>query len=259
MEHYARTADSGRTVDSTDHRSACLITLDGNADSDSESIHIQIERTAILSVKREKSLLQQKYPTIDLTVLYEEVILCLSHYSEVFDPPVSMQTDEGVVNGQSQTGPWHQVHRRFCQSHIHDLHTGRTACLFVKAVQVSTNRIYRSVKDKWGPYSDRLYWTSPMGDTDSVPEISGTLMDLSFCWIEAIPSCLPRKKQENFIMKLRSDWCFSIERGNMLQTIPYSRPFSVSLTFTPGLVLKVMGIKATRASQQYGNILTAGK
>lgn len=41
------------------------------------------------------------------------------------------------------------------------------------------------------PYLDKLYWTFPMGDTCSVPEISGTLIVLSSCLIAAMPSCLP--------------------------------------------------------------------
>lgn len=36
-----------------------------------------------------------------------------SHYSEVFDPPVSSQIDEGATNRQSDTTPWHQAHHRF--------------------------------------------------------------------------------------------------------------------------------------------------
>lgn len=36
-------------------------------------------------------------------------------------------------------------------------------------------------------------------------------------------------------------------------------PFSVSLTFTPGFVLKVVGMRATRTSQQHRNISAAGK
>lgn len=36
-------------------------------------------------------------------------------------------------------------------------------------------------------------------------------------------------------------------------------PFSVSLTFTPGLVLKVVGMRATRLNQQHRNISAAGK
>lgn len=60
VEFDARTADSGRTVDTTDGRSACLVSLDGDSCSDGESIHIQIKRAAVLSVKREESLLQQK-------------------------------------------------------------------------------------------------------------------------------------------------------------------------------------------------------
>lgn len=36
-------------------------------------------------------------------------------------------------------------------------------------------------------------------------------------------------------------------------------PFSVSLTFTPGLVLKVVGMRATRPNQQHRNISAAGK
>lgn len=132
VEFDLRTADSGRTVDTADHRSACLITLDGNSCCDSEIIDIQIKRAMVLSVKREESLLQQKYHKMDLTALDEEEIFSDSHYSEVLDPPVSVHTEEGVTNGQFDTGPWHQIQRRLWQSHVHYLHTGRDniiACL----------------------------------------------------------------------------------------------------------------------------------
>lgn len=65
VEFDARSADSGHAVDTTDRRSACLITLDGNTCGDGESIHIQIKRAAVLSGKREESLLQQKYHKMD--------------------------------------------------------------------------------------------------------------------------------------------------------------------------------------------------
>lgn len=48
---------------------------------------------------------------LDLTVLHKKVF-SHSHYSEVLDPPVSVQPDEGVTNGQSDTSPWDQIHYR---------------------------------------------------------------------------------------------------------------------------------------------------
>lgn len=51
--------------------------------------------------------------------------------------------------------------------------------------------------------------------------------------------------------------CFS--KSIFTQDLPYSMPFSVSLTFTPGLVLKVVGMRATRPNQQHRNISAAGK
>lgn len=54
MEFYAHAADAGRTADSTDRRSARPVTLDGDTCTDSESIHIQIKRAAVLSVERER-------------------------------------------------------------------------------------------------------------------------------------------------------------------------------------------------------------
>lgn len=112
MEFDAGTGDCGRTADAANHRSACLVALDGNTCSDTESIDIQIKRSAVLSVKREESLLQQKYHKMDITVVCKEEICSHSHYSEILDPPVSVQTEESVTNGESDTSPWHQIHRR---------------------------------------------------------------------------------------------------------------------------------------------------
>lgn len=66
-----------------------------------------------------------------LTVLCKEEIFFFFHlhYSEVLDPPVSMQTDEGITNGQPDTSSRHQIHCRRGQSHIHYLYTGRNNML----------------------------------------------------------------------------------------------------------------------------------
>lgn len=73
-------------------------------------------------------------------------------------------------------------------------------CLFVKTPGKNTLLIavseFTGVLDERVPYFDRLYLTLPMGDTLSLPDISGILMLLSLCWIEAIPSCLPSKRQK---------------------------------------------------------------
>lgn len=112
MEFDVHAADSGITLGDTDLRVARLIILDGDTCSDGESVHIQIKRAAVLSVKREGSLLQQKCHKMDLSVLYKEGSSSHSHYSEVLDPPVSTQTDEGITNGQSDTRPRNQTHCR---------------------------------------------------------------------------------------------------------------------------------------------------
>ncbi len=130
VEFYSHTADSGCTVDTTDRGSACLITLDADAFCDSESVHIQIKRAMVLSVKRRGVTATVKEESrFDWSVLYREEIFCYSHYSKVLDPPVSVQTDEGISNGQSDTSPWHQTHCRLWQSHIHYFHTGRNNIL----------------------------------------------------------------------------------------------------------------------------------
>lgn len=91
--------------------------------------------------------------------------------------------------------------------------------LFVKALLEKCLLKYPSdfteVLNKLGPYFDRLYLTLPMGDTSCVPEKSGILMVLSFCWIEAIPSCLPSERQRNVMMKLWRDQWFLTERVEM--------------------------------------------
>lgn len=60
-------------------------------------------------------------------------------------------------------------------------------------------------------YFDKLYWTFPIGDTFSVPEKSGILIDPSFCWMTAMPSCLPKKNQrkKNLMNKSWRNQCFS--------------------------------------------------
>lgn len=50
---------------------------------------------------------------------------------------------------------------------------------------------------------------------------------------------------------------FLSKRTAFTQTLPYSMPFSVNLTFTPGLMLKVAGMRAPRTSQQHRNIFRA--
>lgn len=36
--------------------------------------------------------------------------VCYLHSTEVFDPPVTLQVDEGVADGQCDSAPWHQLH-----------------------------------------------------------------------------------------------------------------------------------------------------
>lgn len=57
----------------------------------------------LLREREEKSLLQQKYHNMHEE--YKEEIFAHLHYFEVLDPPVSMQTDEGVTDRQSDTSP----------------------------------------------------------------------------------------------------------------------------------------------------------
>lgn len=47
------------------------------------------------------------------------------HSPKVLDSPVPTHTDEGVTDGQSDTGSGDQVHGRRGQSHVGDLHAGR--------------------------------------------------------------------------------------------------------------------------------------
>lgn len=61
VEFDAHATDGGRAVDSADLRTACPVSLDGDARSDGEITDAQIERAAVLSVKREASPMQQKY------------------------------------------------------------------------------------------------------------------------------------------------------------------------------------------------------
>lgn len=98
VEFDCGAAYSGCAVGVADLRSACIITLDGNAWSDGELVHIQIKEAAVLSVKREESLQQECHK-----MLYNEEVLSHLHNSEVLDPPVSMQTDYGITNGQCDT------------------------------------------------------------------------------------------------------------------------------------------------------------
>ena len=68
VEFDAGAADCGCTADAAHRRSARLVALDGNTCRDSESIDIQIKRSAVLSVKREESLLQREYHKMDFSV-----------------------------------------------------------------------------------------------------------------------------------------------------------------------------------------------
>lgn len=95
------------------------------------------------------------------------------------------------------------------------------------------------------------------------PSVSLKYLGLWWFWVSAgsKPSpavCLEQGKKCD-VKNLESLLLFSWKRKHTAHSLPYSRPFSVSLTFTPGLVLKVTGIKATRASQQHRNILTGGR
>ena len=45
-------ANIGSTVETIDHRSACLVTLDGETCTETDIIGVQIKRAAVLSVER---------------------------------------------------------------------------------------------------------------------------------------------------------------------------------------------------------------
>ena len=106
MKFDACAANSGSTVNTADCWPACLITLDDDTCSDCKSIDIQIKRATVLSVGILYELLLQQR----VIALCKGKLFSHSHYSEVLDPPVSTQTDEGVTNTQSDSSPRHKFH-----------------------------------------------------------------------------------------------------------------------------------------------------
>ena len=140
-----------------------------------------------------------------------------------------------------------------------------TACLFVKGTWFSQYPSFSYRMRSVGWTGDLLWQAVPDLADARHPLFPWKIWDpdgfefLLECRHSQLSAC--NGMQDNLMMKHWRDRCrFSNDGGKpVLQCLPYSRPFAVSLTFTPGSVLKVIGTRATRASQQYRDILTVGR
>lgn len=75
VEFDPSTADISGTVGTADRGMACRIPADGNCSRDTEIPHIQIKIAAVPSVKRDTSLLQQRFHTTHLNALKKKSFL----------------------------------------------------------------------------------------------------------------------------------------------------------------------------------------
>lgn len=120
MELDFGTGHIGYAVGTADHWPTRRVTFHDDTRADCESIDIHVKRAAVLSVwerSTEGSALEEGASFRVWDGLY-------SHYSEVLDPPVSIQIHEGVSDCQPDPGPRHQSHRRPRQPHVHQPYAG---------------------------------------------------------------------------------------------------------------------------------------
>lgn len=171
--------------------------------------------------------------------------LSRSHYSEVLDPPVAVQTDEGVPDWQTCSGCWHKVHGGLWQPHVGDSHTGRN--------NVHVKTLWR--RDK--PHG--LTWTSCTGRCRSEP-LSASLKYPGLWWSpvsagSGSPPAVRLTEDRSMREQQRSGALWVKVCG----PAPYSRPFSDIWTCTPGLVPDVTWVTATRAKKQRRSIVSSWK
>lgn len=66
---------------------------------------------------------------------YKNVCVTL-HPVKVLDPPVALQVDKGIADGQCNSDAWHQVCGRRWQAHTDDVHAGKHQTEMVVVVVV---------------------------------------------------------------------------------------------------------------------------
>lgn len=187
VEFNANAANRGRTVDAVDRGAARLISSDGNARADTESIHIQIKWAMVFTVKTRTKI----YISIKLMKYVKHLCFLLTWILSIW--PSSFHLDSCrhyrwtvwllyLGLGWPQTGASPRL-LCACWEEIMQLlkvyrKTHQCLCTFIHV-----------------SYFVKLYETFPIGATDCEPEISGSLRDLSSCWILAMPICLPSKRK----------------------------------------------------------------